>query len=354
MKLFGINKAIQYIEKELTNIEFARTKEDIRKHGTNALVLTEKIIKELLHIYGYLLFKEDYKNHLKSIIDLDESVMFGKALNALNRMHYFLKDRTINERFNQFFDRNFIVFKYNDRYFEKLMDCSRVRGALLHDDLLNINSLEEYRLQAIQGMNKALDTLKYFKENNIFPSIIALNNYYIENDRMVFRFNDDINSIIPIIMAGVNPDKIKKNNWYLFRKAKKEILIPTFTQLNPLAEGEIEDLVIKIENLEEKTVAPLGCFTISDREEIFAISEPEISIGRSDSNLLQISRRSVSRRHCLLKVKNNKIFLQDLGSKFGTLLNGTKITPLEEYLLKVGDEITIGVGVEEVKLKYTV
>lgn len=101
-------------------------------------------------------------------------------------------------------------------------------------------------------------------------------------------------------------------------------------------------------------MAPLGCFTISDRKEIFAISEPEISIGRSDSNILQISRRSVSRRHCLLKVKNNKIFLQDLGSKFGTLLNGTKITPLEEYLLQVGDEITIGVGVEEVKLKYTV
>lgn len=252
MTLFGINKAIQYVEKELTNIEFTRTKEDIRKHGTNTLVLTENIVKELLHIYGYLLFKEDYKSHLKNIIDLDESVMFGKALNALNRMHYFLKDPVIKERFNRYFDRNYIVFRYNDRYFEKLMDCSRVRGSLLHDDMLNINSLEEYRLQAIQGMNKALDALKYIKENSIFPSIITFNSYYIENDRMIFRFNDDIGSIIPIIMDGVNPDKIKKNNWYLFHKAKKEIIIPTFTRLNPLAEGESEDLVIKIENLEEK------------------------------------------------------------------------------------------------------
>ena len=33
MTLFGINRAIEYVEREINNVEYAKDKEEIRKHG---------------------------------------------------------------------------------------------------------------------------------------------------------------------------------------------------------------------------------------------------------------------------------------------------------------------------------
>jgi len=50
----------------------------------------------------------------------------------------------------------------------------------------------------------------------------------------------------------------------------------------------------------------------------------------------------VSRQHAVILVKDNRIFIKDLGSVNGTRLNGNLLAPQSEYRLRHGDEITIG------------
>jgi hypothetical protein len=352
MDLFGIGKAIEYVERQLNDIRFANSKEQIRVFGTNTMVLTENIVKELIHIYGYLLFKEDYRNRLKTVMDLDKNLMFGSAINGLNRLHYFMWDKDVKSEFAKYFERNYIVFRYNDIFFDKLINCSRVRAYLLHDDLENFSSIAEYKESTIRGMNDAYLALKHFKENNIFPSIIKLNNYYVENDRVTLNFTDEISSNIPITIKNISVERLQNSLWYFFKKSKKEILIPVLKVLNPLLTSEKEDLKLVIEgNFEEETVAPLG-FLKYNGNQVYAITDKEIFIGRSSENSLVFTSRSISRKHFMIKVKEPETLIVDLESKFGTFLNGNELLPSQEYKLKLNDVIKIGIGAEEVELKY--
>jgi CheY-like chemotaxis protein len=52
--------------------------------------------------------------------------------------------------------------------------------------------------------------------------------------------------------------------------------------------------------------------------------------------------QGVSRQHAVILVKDNRIFIKDLGSVNGTRLNGNLLAPQNEYRLRHGDELTIG------------
>ncbi len=85
-------------------------------------------------------------------------------------------------------------------------------------------------------------------------------------------------------------------------------------------------------------------------------------IGRDSNCHLRLTDQAVSRHHCLLDINPPYIKARDLGSKFGTFVNGEKIgqrpanaTPAEaaklqlpEYELKAGDRITIHQTILEV------
>ena len=45
-------------------------------------------------------------------------------------------------------------------------------------------------------------------------------------------------------------------------------------------------------------------------------------------------------------------YIVDLDSKFGTYLNNIKLIPRERVLLSDNDEISIGKGIEMIKIKY--
>jgi hypothetical protein len=82
------------------------------------------------------------------------------------------------------------------------------------------------------------------------------------------------------------------------------------------------------------------------------ITEPNmVTIGRSPDNDIVVYNKLVSRRHAylLLNHRKKKCSLIDIGSSNGTFLNGTKITPHEEYQLAEADEISIG---PETKVVY--
>jgi serine/threonine protein kinase len=62
-------------------------------------------------------------------------------------------------------------------------------------------------------------------------------------------------------------------------------------------------------------------------------------IGRGDACGLKLSDHSVSRIHCRLTLSDNRLLLEDAGSRWGTLVNGEAVETRE---LQPGDRITIG------------
>jgi pSer/pThr/pTyr-binding forkhead associated (FHA) protein len=60
----------------------------------------------------------------------------------------------------------------------------------------------------------------------------------------------------------------------------------------------------------------------------------------------------VSRQHCLLRVTSDAVFLRDLASRNGTLVNGTLV--VEDRLLAHGDMVQVGPLVFEVLLEPAV
>lgn len=68
-------------------------------------------------------------------------------------------------------------------------------------------------------------------------------------------------------------------------------------------------------------------------------AEPQISIGRSDQNHLQLNDRKSSRAHCRIDRVAEGYKLVDLDSQNGTLLNGQQIS---QKILRPGDQIGIG------------
>lgn len=70
--------------------------------------------------------------------------------------------------------------------------------------------------------------------------------------------------------------------------------------------------------------------------------ENESIIGREENVDICLDDPNISSKHLKIIVKNNRIFLIDLGSSNGTKINSISIPPYQEIRLRVGDNITIG------------
>ncbi|MDD5643893.1 MAG: sigma 54-interacting transcriptional regulator [bacterium] len=66
---------------------------------------------------------------------------------------------------------------------------------------------------------------------------------------------------------------------------------------------------------------------------------PEILIGRGTTNHINLSDKSVSRKHVKLCYEINRWRVEDVGSSYGLFINGERAN---EHYLKTGDKITIG------------
>jgi len=71
----------------------------------------------------------------------------------------------------------------------------------------------------------------------------------------------------------------------------------------------------------------------------FPIDKDSISIGRKHGNDIQLNDLTVSGRHALVVTMGEHVYVDDLGSTNGTLLNGSRIT---KTLLKQSDVIQVG------------
>ena len=74
----------------------------------------------------------------------------------------------------------------------------------------------------------------------------------------------------------------------------------------------------------------------------YYVIEGDISLGRSSRNDVVIKDKFVSKNHLLIREKNQRYYLEDLGSANGTFLNGVKIDPNELIELQSNDKIGVG------------
>ena len=76
-------------------------------------------------------------------------------------------------------------------------------------------------------------------------------------------------------------------------------------------------------------------------EQIVEISQSQsrVMVGRADESELRLSGQFVSRHHALIVLSNGEVFVEDLKSFNGTIVNGSKIT---RHKISPGDKIKIG------------
>lgn len=71
----------------------------------------------------------------------------------------------------------------------------------------------------------------------------------------------------------------------------------------------------------------------------YPIEKDSLSIGRKHGNDIQLNDLTVSGRHALIISMGEHIYVDDLGSTNGTLMNGARVT---KTLIKHGDVIQVG------------
>jgi pSer/pThr/pTyr-binding forkhead associated (FHA) protein len=76
------------------------------------------------------------------------------------------------------------------------------------------------------------------------------------------------------------------------------------------------------------------------RKRTFYLRKDENVIGRQKGNAIRIPSPEVSRRHCLLRMRDGYVMVEDLGSSNGTQLNGDDVKGSQ--VVRPGDRLRIG------------
>jgi len=79
------------------------------------------------------------------------------------------------------------------------------------------------------------------------------------------------------------------------------------------------------------------------------LHEGENIVGRAVTSAVMLMHTSVSRRHARIVIRSGEIWVEDLGSKNGTYVNGNRIR-----ILRISDDVTVDFGAVSAALKVRV
>ncbi len=108
------------------------------------------------------------------------------------------------------------------------------------------------------------------------------------------------------------------------------------TRLGDVIVADQEPITLEI-NGERLAVPVAESVTVGRKSEIPDDSPPDV-----DLSPFGAGDQGVSRKHIKIKRKNILVYVADLGSTNGTLLNGRRLIPNAERLLRNGDELQLG------------
>jgi predicted component of type VI protein secretion system len=84
---------------------------------------------------------------------------------------------------------------------------------------------------------------------------------------------------------------------------------------------------------------------------IIPLALPQFKIGRGLGCQLRPNSDQVSREHAMFEVTSDSLYVQDLGSRNGTEVNGKRLNAHEPYQLKNGELVKIGVNTFAVSIE---
>ena len=76
-----------------------------------------------------------------------------------------------------------------------------------------------------------------------------------------------------------------------------------------------------------------------DKGKSFQLTSPELSVGRAQDNNIMLADQHVSSHHAMVHYREKGYMIEDLGSKNGTFVNGTRV---EHSLIRDNDRIEMG------------
>jgi len=75
---------------------------------------------------------------------------------------------------------------------------------------------------------------------------------------------------------------------------------------------------------------------------VIPVAGPQFIIGRDPTCQLRPASQAISKQHCSILQRENKVFVKDYGSTNGTFINDQQLTPNAEREVKAGDRIRLG------------
>jgi predicted component of type VI protein secretion system len=88
-------------------------------------------------------------------------------------------------------------------------------------------------------------------------------------------------------------------------------------------------------------------YVLNFKDQNWLLFEGENSVGRSMANAVSLDLKGVSRHHCRIVISGDQATIEDLGSRFGTFVNGRLV---KEATLQPGDKIRLGDATLELSL----
>lgn len=150
---------------------------------------------------------------------------------------------------------------------------------------------------------------------------------------------------IPII-AAEQTEKEKSKRGGLF--GKKEKKAPVKQEIPPQIIPEIPEMPKKanweFNQTEDRTVLyyekEIPCLRRLSTDEVFEIPQGKSVIGTGDRADIRIMGvRTISRRHASIDREDKDVWIEDMGSSNGSMLNGGLLEQMKRYPLKDGDRI---------------
>ncbi|KAJ8920805.1 hypothetical protein NQ315_004946 [Exocentrus adspersus] len=89
---------------------------------------------------------------------------------------------------------------------------------------------------------------------------------------------------------------------------------------------------------------------INDGRVFYLTGKDQFLVGRKECDFLIQDDQSISRKHAIIRLKENKVTVEDCGSKYNTLYRGERLIPNTEIEITVGDNIHFGVSISLYRL----
>jgi diguanylate cyclase (GGDEF)-like protein len=111
----------------------------------------------------------------------------------------------------------------------------------------------------------------------------------------------------------------------------------------PTSATEIHEIREKLSSVGAANAKPVvTVLTGSNQGSLYKVLKGAAVIGRATSAEIKVEDDGISRAHARIRAETNRAFVEDLGSRNGTFVNGAKLTAPHE--LKEGDKIQVGRG----------